>query len=77
MSAGDFYFAINATFRHIHETYGREALISYWTAMAREFHAGVAERFRAGGLTAVRDYWTACFAAEPGRNVLVGNAPGR
>jgi len=27
MSAGDFYFAINATFRHIHEFYGGEAAI--------------------------------------------------
>jgi hypothetical protein len=71
MSAGDFYFAINATFRHICETYGREALIRYWTDMAHEYHADVAERFRAGGLAAVRDYWAAYFAAEPGGHVEV------
>ena len=47
MSAGDFYFAINATFRFIHDTYGKNALIDYWTTMAREYHAGIAERFRA------------------------------
>jgi len=54
MSAGDFYFAINATFRFIHDAYGKEALIDYWTAMAREYHADVAARFRAGGLEEAR-----------------------
>ena len=36
MSAGDFYFAINATFRFIHDLYGRDALVDYWSSMARE-----------------------------------------
>jgi hypothetical protein len=66
MSAGDFYFAINATFRFIHDTYGKDALVDYWTSMAREYHAGVAERFRSGGLEEIRRYWTDYFAHEPG-----------
>ncbi len=71
MSAGDFYFAINATFRFIHETYGKEALIDYWTTMAREYHADVAARFRAGGLAEVCRYWTDYFAREPAGDVRV------
>ncbi len=43
MSAGDFYFAINATFRFIHDSWGKEALIDYWSSMAQEYHAEVAE----------------------------------
>ena len=71
MSAGDFYFAINATFRQLHETYGEEALIAYWTAMAREYHAGVAELFRRDGLAGAHRYWEDYFAAEPGGTVIV------
>lgn len=71
MSAGDFYFAINATFRFIHDTYGKDTLVDYWTSMAREYHAGVAERFRSGGLEEVRRYWTDYFAHEPGGDVSV------
>ena len=71
MSAGDFYYAINATFRHIHDTYGKDALIDYWTSMAREYHADVADRFREGGLVAVHRYWADYFAVEPGGDVSV------
>lgn len=71
MSAGDFYFAINATFRFIHDTYGKNALIDYWTTLAREYHAEIAERFRAGGLAEVQRYWADYFAHEPGGDVTV------
>ena len=71
MSAGDFYFAINATFRHIHDVYGRDALVGYWTAMAREYHAELSERFRRGGLEEVDRYWTDYFANEPEGDVSV------
>jgi hypothetical protein len=71
MSAGDFYFAINATFRFIHDTYGKEVLIDYWTSMAHEYHADVAARFREGGLEEVRRYWADYFADEPGGEVQV------
>jgi hypothetical protein len=71
MSAGDFYYAINATFRFIHDTWGKEALIDYWTSMAQEYHAGVSERFRQGGLPSVEQYWAVYFANEPGGDVAV------
>jgi hypothetical protein len=71
MSAGDFYFAINATFRFIHDTYGKDALVDYWTSMAREYHADTAEGFRNGGLQEVRRYWADYFAHEPGGDVGV------
>jgi hypothetical protein len=71
MSAGDFYYAINATFRFIHDTWGKEALIDYWTSMANEYHAEVADRFREGGLEEVERYWADYFANEPGGDVSV------
>lgn len=71
MAAADFYFAINATFRHIHDTYGEQALIEYWEAMGGEFYRPVSERFREGGLHAVETYWKEFFAAEPGGSVGV------
>jgi len=76
VSAGDFYFAINATFRFIHDTWGKEALISYWTSMAREYHAGVATRFQEGGLDEVQRYWADYFANEPGGDVEVSRSQG-
>ena len=76
MSAGDFYFAINATFRFIHDTWGKEALISYWTSLAQGYHADVAARFRAGGLDEVQRYWADYFAHEPGGDVQVSRSQG-
>ena len=75
MSAGDFYFGINATFRFIHDTWGKDRLIDYWTSMAREYHGEVAERFREGGLEAVEEYWADYFANEPGGDVSVSRTP--
>jgi hypothetical protein len=71
MSAGDFYYAINATFRFIHDTYGKDVLVDYWTSMAREYHADVASRFREGGLDEVLRYWAGYFGQEPGGDVHV------
>jgi hypothetical protein len=42
--------------------------------MAREYHAGVSDRFRAGGLDEVQRYWANYFAREPGGEVAVGPA---
>ena len=75
MSAGDFYFAINATFRFIHDAWGKEALISYWTSLARGYHADVAARFREGGLDEAQRYWADYLAHEPGGDVQVSRAP--
>ncbi len=71
MSAGDFYFAINTTFRFIHDTYGKEALIDYWKSMATEYHADVTAHWREGGLEEVRRYWADYFAHEPAGDVSV------
>lgn len=71
MSAGDFYYAINATFKFIHDNWGKESLIEYWTSMANEYHAEIADRFREGGLEEVQHYWADYFADEPGGEVSV------
>ncbi len=71
MAAGDFYFAINATFRFLLVHYGEEALAAYWRAMGDEYYAPLAQRFRLGGLREVERYWREFFAKEPGGDVEV------
>jgi len=71
MAAGDFYFAVNATFRFIHDKWGEEALIDYWRSLGGEYYAFLADRFRTGGLDEVERYWREYFAAEPDGDVLV------
>ena len=71
MAAPDFYFAINATFRYIHEHWGEEELIRYWKAMGREYYAPLTEQFRDGGPEAVARHWRAFFAEEPGAEATV------
>lgn len=77
MAAPDFYFAINATFRWIYDNWGEQGLIRYWETLGHEHYAPVAERFRLGGLEAVRDYWTDFFAEEPGGEVSVDLVEGQ
>ncbi|NUM53854.1 MAG: hypothetical protein HUU46_09450 [Candidatus Hydrogenedentes bacterium] len=76
MAAGDFYFAINATFRFILNNYGEQALIDYWRSMGEEYFAPLSERFRSGGLDEVESYWRTFFAAEPGGDVHVAQQDG-
>lgn len=76
MAAGDFYFAINATFRFILDKYGEQALIDYWRAMGEEYYATLAVRFREGGLEEVERYWREFFANEPGGAVEVSKHEG-
>ena len=71
MAAGDFYFAINATFRFILGRYGEQALYEYWRAMGNEYFAPLSARFRAGGLDEVARYWREFFTTEPGGDVEV------
>ena len=77
VAAGDFYFAINATFRFILQNYGESALIDYWRALGSEYYAPLADRFRVGGLGAVARYWADFFAEEPGGDVSVAQEPDR
>ena len=71
MSAPDFYFAVNALFRHLHDRYGKEALVEYWRALAEEYYRGRIEAWKSGGLAAVAADWQAYFAQEPQADVEV------
>jgi hypothetical protein len=71
MSAPDFYFAINATFRHVHDHYGKEALVDYWRSLGREYYRPRIASWRAGGPQAIADDWQAYFAHEPQAEVRV------
>ena len=65
MSAPDFYFAVNAMFRHIHDRHGKPALVDYWRSLGREYYAGAIQRWREGGPEAVAAHWRDYFAKEP------------
>ena len=65
MSAPDFYFAINAIFRHLHDDYGKEALVDYWQSLGREFYRERVQCWRNGGPEAIAADWRAYFAQEP------------
>jgi hypothetical protein len=69
MGAPDFYFAYNATFRHIREQFGEEALRQYWLHMGREHFAHVTRALRERGLEALQEHWEELFAEEPGAQV--------
>ena len=71
MSTPDFYFANNAMFRHIHDRYGKAALIEYWQALGREYDRARLQRWRRGGLRAVADDWRDYFGREQGAVVEV------
>ena len=36
MSAPDFYFAVNAMFRHIHDRFGKDELVAYWRSLVSD-----------------------------------------
>lgn len=69
--AAAFYFAINATFRFVLDKFGPDGLRQYWRDLGTQYFAPVTERWKAGGLAAVAEYWQAFFAAEPGSDVQV------
>jgi hypothetical protein len=76
MSAPDFYFGVNAIFRHIHDRYGKDALIEYWQRLGREYYRPRIDRWRAGGEEAIAAEWRAYFEHEPGACVDVQAADG-
>jgi hypothetical protein len=76
MSAPDFYFAIHAMARHIHDRHGKAALVRYWRDMAREYYHQRTQRWRAGGPEAIAQDWRDYFAKEPGAEVAVSVEPG-
>jgi len=71
MSAPDFYFAVNAIFRHLHDRYGREALVDYWRSLGRQYDRRRIEAWRCSGLAAIASDWRAYFAEEPQAEVDV------
>lgn len=75
MSAPDFYFAVNAIFRHVHDRYGKEALVDYWRSLAREYYRERIEAWKSGQLPAVADDWRAYFSHEPQADVEVVRHP--
>ena len=77
VGAGDFYFAINATFRFIHKQFGQAGLQRYWQELGATYYAPVTAAWKAGGLPAVGKYWRAFFDAEPGAGVRVDVAADR
>jgi hypothetical protein len=71
MSAPDFYFAVNAIFRHVHDRCGKEALIEYWRGLGREYYEQRCKRWLDGGPDAIAADWRAYFAEEPQADVAV------
>lgn len=72
MSAPDFYFAVNAIFRHLHDQYGKAALIEYWRSLGREYYSQRCRRWREGGPEAIAADWREYFAQEPQAEVEAG-----
>lgn len=70
MSAPDFYFAVNATARHILGEYGKEVLVDYWRSLGREYYAARIDRWREGGAAAIAEDWREYFLHEPNADVL-------
>ena len=71
MAAADFYFAVNALFRHLHDRYGKKALIDYWRSLGQEYYKGRVDRWREGDLQTLAADWRDYFAAEPQAEVEV------
>jgi len=71
MSAPDFYFAIHAMFRHLHDRYGKDALVDYWRSLGREFYSRRIEHWKEGGPEAIAADWEQYFAQEPQAEVKV------
>jgi len=71
MSAPDFYFAVNAMFRYLNDTYGKEVLEDYWRCLGREYYAGRVEKWKQGGLETIAEDWREYFSHEPQSQVDV------
>lgn len=71
MSAPDFFFGVNEIFRHIHDRYGKDALIDYWRALGRDHYRQRNGRWLEGGCQAIASDWRQYFEHEPGAEVVV------
>lgn len=77
MSAPDFYFAVNAIFRHLHDRYGKEALVEYWRDLGREYYRSRVAAWRSGGPVAIAEDWRVYFAKEPQADIDVASGDDR
>ncbi len=68
---GEFYRALNATFRYIDGKKGRSHLEKFWEDHGKNYMAPIWKKWKAGGLDAIALYWRAFFAHEPGAEVKV------
>ena len=71
MAAPDFFFAVNATFRYLHDRYGMAELVRYWRDLGHEYYRARWERWRRDGVNAIASDWRNYFAEEPGADVSV------
>jgi len=71
MAAPDFYFAVNAVFRHLHDRYGHGVLIDYWQRLGREYYRSRWQRWQRGGVEAIASDWRTYFEQEPKAVVIV------
>jgi hypothetical protein len=71
VGAADFYYAINATFRYMHNKLGAEGLRSYWCDLGKQYYTPVRTLWKREGLRGVAQYWRDFFRAEPGGDVEV------
>lgn len=71
MGAPDFFFAVNAIFRHLHDRHGKDALIRYWRELGRDHYRVRWQRWREGGTQAIADDWREYFSHEPGAELSV------
>lgn len=71
MGAPDFFFAVNAIARHVHDRSGKQALIDYWRTLGREYYRNRIDEWREGGAEAIGQDWWEYFSHEPGAEVNV------
>ena len=71
MGAPDFFFAVNAIARHLHDRFGKQVLIDYWRTLGREYYRQRIDQWRKGGAEAIARDWREYFSHEPGAEVDV------
>jgi hypothetical protein len=71
MAAPDFYFAVNAIFRHLHDRFGKEALVRYWRELGRDHYR--ARWMKWSDAKSIADDWLNYFNNEPGAVVEVSH----
>jgi hypothetical protein len=73
MSAPDFYFAVNAMARHIHDNYGMDVLIDYWRSLGQEYYEARARSWADGGSATIAADWQEYFLKEPQAQIEISS----